>query len=222
MEESLVNSSEDMGVFISEPVDVSSDIYGEVKNYGSGFAPMFISIGLWIGALMLFFIIGVRPVDASKLSRPKIVFGRFIVYATFGIIEAIAITGGALFLGVEVTNIPIFMLFACLISLVFIGIIQLIHLLFGDLVSKGISVILVILQVAAAGGTFPVDLTKPFFIMIHPFLPFSYTIDGFREIISGGNWQSLFASTTILLVLLIVTWALSLIGCKRRLKKEVA
>jgi putative membrane protein len=90
---------------------------------------------------------------------------------------------------------------------------------FGDLISKGISVILVILQIAAAGGTFPVDLTKPFFILIHPFLPFSYTIDGFREIISGGNWQSLFASASILLVVLIVTWMLSLISCKRQLKQ---
>jgi putative membrane protein len=125
-------------------------------------------------------------------------------------------------LGVEVMNIPIFMAFACLISLVFIGIIQLIHLVFGDLISKAISVILVILQIAAAGGTFPVDLTKPFFIMIHPFLPFSYTIDGFREIISGGNWPSLFASASILLAVLIVTWMLSLIGCKRQLKQEVA
>jgi putative membrane protein len=99
---------------------------------------------------------------------------------------------------------------------------QLLHLVFGDLVSKAISVILVILQIASAGGTFPVDLTNPFFIMIHPFLPFSYTIDGFREIISGGNWQSLFVSASILLVVLIVTWMLSLLGCKMQLKQEVA
>jgi uncharacterized phage infection (PIP) family protein YhgE len=58
--------------------------------------------------------------------------------------------------------------------------------------------------------------------MIHPFLPFSYTIDGFREIISGGNWQSLFVSASILLVVLIVTWMLSLISCKRQLEQEVA
>jgi putative membrane protein len=219
MEENLVNSPEEMGAFIAEPVSVSPSIYGEVNSFGAGLSPLFMSIGLWIGSLMLFFVIRVKPSKAAQMSRSQIVFGRYINYLSFGIIEALAITGGALWIGIEVTNIPIFMLFACLVSLVFLGIIQFVHLLFGDLVSKGLCVILVILQVSAGGGTFPVELTRPFFVAIHPFLPFSYSIDGFREIISGGNWQSLIATGLILFSILIGVWILSLLCCKRRSKR---
>jgi YhgE/Pip-like protein len=218
--EAVTVSPEDMGAFIAEPVIVSSDIYGEIGNYGTGFSPLFMSLGLWIGALMLFFLIQVRSPQAAGLSRAQNVFGRFIVYGTFGIAEVLAITGGALLLGVEVVSIPVFMLFAWVVSLVFVGIMQLVHLLFSDLVSKAICVILAILQISAGGGTFPVDLTGSFFVAIHPFLPFSYSIDGFREIISGGNWQSLSATVGILLAVLVVTWVLSLIACKWRLKSE--
>jgi putative membrane protein len=215
MEEKLVNKAEDMGEFIAAPVTISSHIYGEIQNYGTGFAPLFMSMGLWIGALMLFFLIPVQPPQAAQLSRVQIVWGRYIVYATFGALEALVITGGALLIGVEVISIPVFMLFAGFLSLVFIGIIQFIHLLLGDLMSKGLCVILVILQVSAAGGSFPVDLMGSFFIKIHPFLPFSYSIDGFREIISGGNWPALSITVAILLSLLVVTWILSGLSCKR-------
>jgi putative membrane protein len=179
------------------------------------------SLGLWIGGLMLFFIIPVKTPQNAQLSRGKIVFGRYFVLGTFGICEALAITGGALLLGVEAVNVPIFMLFACVLSLTFLGIFQLVHLLAGDLVSKAICIIVAIVQIAAAGGTFPVELTSPFFMAIHPYLPLTYSIDGFREIISGGNWSGLLGTTGIFAIILVCAWGLSLLVCKRKTERAV-
>lgn len=215
----LKASSDEMGGFVSHPVETEDAIYGDVENYGTGFSPLFMSLGLWLGALMLFFIINFRPSDVINPNRFQIVFGKYVVFATFAVLEALAISTGALLIGVHVTSIPIFIGFAVIVSLVFLSIIQCFHIVFGPLVSKAFSVLMVILQISSGGGTFPAELCGGFFDAIHPYVPFSYSIDGFREIISGGNGAMLFQDIGCLLIFMAIFFALSLIFCKKERRR---
>lgn len=212
---SLLNSSGEMGEFVSDPVEAEDVIYGDVANYGTGFAPLFMSLGLWLGALMLFFLIDVRPDDYLNRNRFSIVFGKYTVFASFALIEALAVSCSALLIGVSVTSIPMFILFTMTVSLTFVAVIQFLHLAFGFLVSKGLSVFLIILQISSAGGTFPAELCGGFFQTIHPYLPFSYTIDGFREVLSGGSLSGLIFDVGHLAFFAVILFALSLLVAKR-------
>src|SRR5699024_6489136 len=52
----------------------------------------------------------------------------------------------------------------------------------GDL----ISLVLLILQITASGGLYPMETTPALFQAINPVLPMTYLIDGLRVTISGG------------------------------------
>jgi len=73
---------------------------------------------------------------------------------------------------------------------------------FGN-VGKVISIILLVLQVAGSGGTFPIQLTPKFFQVIYPFLPFTYAISFARESI-GGVVESVLIKDVIMMCLYIV------------------
>lgn len=215
LNEKLINSSSSMSEFISKPVEINSDIYGNVTNYGAGFAPLFMSLGLWIGSLMLFFIICPANWGKPKGSSLQLVFGNYFALSIFALLEGTLIAIGALFMGLEVTNVPNFILFTLLISIVFTSIMQCLHIVFGELISKALCVLAVIVQIASSSGTFPVELTDRFFEKLNPFLPFTYSIDGFREIISGGNMKILEANIISLLSFALISFLLSIFFIKK-------
>lgn len=141
-------------------------------------------------------------------------FGKFTVVATFALIEVFAIVVYALLMDISIRSIPILILFTIITSMVFVSIIQLFHVAFGFLVSKALSVFMIIVQISSAGGTFPAELCGGFFEAINPYLPFTYSIDGFREIISGNDWSLLIRDIGYLLLFMAIFFALSLIVCK--------
>ena len=69
-------------------------------------------------------------------------------------------------------------------SIVFTAIVYSLVSIFGN-VGKAIGVILLVIQVAASGGTFPIQVTPPFFQYVNPFLPFTYAISALRETVGG-------------------------------------
>ena len=73
-------------------------------------------------------------------------------------------------------------------SVVFVNIIYTLTISFGD-VGKALAVVLLVIQVAGAGGTFPIEVTPHFFRMVNPMLPFTHAINAMRECVGGiyGN-----------------------------------
>ncbi|MEG1868090.1 MAG: YhgE/Pip domain-containing protein [Clostridiales bacterium] len=219
MDSKLINSSKDMSTFIADPEKTTTQTYGAVGTYGPGFAPFFLSLGLWIGALLIFFIVEVRPPEKLTTNSFKVVFGKLPTFLIIGILQAVAVALGALAIGVKVTNISAFILFSCLSALVFVVIMQNLNLLFG-LGGKAMAIIFLMLQLSSCGGTFPVELVPEFFKTINPFMPFTYTVDGYREIISGGDMSIVFQDVKVLLCVAAGFIILSLIGNKFGAKIE--
>ncbi len=102
-------------------------------------------------------------------------------------------------------------------SVVFTFIIYSLVSVFGN-VGKVVSIILLVLQVAGSGGTFPIQLTPKFFQIIYPFLPFTYAISFARESI-GGVVQSVLSRDIVILSTYIIVAILVSVFLKKPLNR---
>ncbi|WP_049040711.1 YhgE/Pip domain-containing protein, partial [Clostridium sporogenes] len=162
--------------FISNPVEIKENRIYPIPNYGSAMAPFFTTLSLWVGALILVSILSVDVKDIKGVKKLKVhekYFGRYFTFMTIGIFQALIVTLGDIYLlKVYVSNKPIFILFSIFISIIFSMIIYTLVSLFGN-VGKALGVILLVLQISASGGTFPIEVTPGFFQRINPLLPFT-------------------------------------------------
>lgn len=210
--------SEDMSKFMSEPVKLQEQPINHVPDYGTGFAPYFIPLSLWVGALIMFFIISSEVDERYRGSAISAIMGKFMVYAFVGALQAAAssfILLNILHLGVK--NTALFYGFNILMSWVFIAIIQCMISLFGD-AGRFLSLALLMLQLTSCGGTFPMELVPNFFNYINPYLPMTYTVSALREIISGIDYGVLGRDIVVLTGFMMAFMLISII-LKSRMEK---
>ncbi|NFF68826.1 YhgE/Pip family protein [Clostridium sporogenes] len=207
--------------FISNPVEIKENRIYPIPNYGSAMAPFFTTLSLWVGALILVSILSVDVKDIKGVKKLKVhekYFGRYFTFMTIGIFQALIVTLGDIYLlKVYVSNKPIFILFSIFISIIFSMIIYTLVSLFGN-VGKALGVILLVLQISASGGTFPIEVTPGFFQRINPLLPFTYAVSGMREAVGGVIEGILLRDIVILLIYFTLSILLALL-LKKKLEK---
>ena len=216
---SLVSNSDTMSKFVSDAVKVEDSPLHHVKNYGTGFAPYFISLSLYVGAMLMFFVISAKVdpnISANKASR---VVGKFFSYGYIGVFQAVLAAIIVLCLGLHPKNILLYFLFLIFMSYVFIAINQCLVFLLGS-AGRMLAIVLLILQLTASGGTFPNDLVPKFFNVINPFMPFTYTISALREIISGVDYSVVGIDFCVLLLIMGVCITLSVLFLDRAQKMQ--
>lgn len=206
----LVAGNKIMGDFASDPVKVKNDPLFEVKQYGYGLAPNFMSLGLWVGALLMFFVLNDEVQEDMKVSAGSVVLGKYFTYALIGVAQAVSLSLFVLKLGLTPPNVKIYIAFNIFLSLVFIAIIQNLIFVMGD-VGRVLAIVILILQLTSSGGTFPRELLPKFFRVINPILPFTYSISAMREINSGIDFNVLNKDIRILSLYLILSLALTLL-----------
>src|SRR5699024_10622711 len=157
-EASDVNATDDTYNMMANPIDVGNEKINEVPNYGTGFAPYFLSLGLFVGALLLSIVYPLREPSVVPSSGMNWFLKKFIGLFTIGILQAL-IASGILLLGlkIEVQSVPLFILFAILTSLVFITLVQFLVTCFDD-PGRFMAIIILILQLTTSAGTFPLEL----------------------------------------------------------------
>ncbi|EPY2272553.1 YhgE/Pip family protein [Clostridium sporogenes] len=207
--------------FISNPVEIKENRIYPIPNYGSAMAPFFTTLSLWVGALILVSILSVDVKDikgAKKLKVHEKYFGRYFTFMTIAIFQALIVSLGDIYLlKVYVSNKPIFILFSIFISIIFSMIIYTLVSVFGN-VGKALGVILLVLQISASGGTFPIEVTPGFFQRINPLLPFTYAVSGMREAVGGVIEGMLLRDIVILLIYFTLSILLALL-LKKKLEK---
>jgi putative membrane protein len=219
MNDNLKASADDMANFLSDPVELNDEPMYELPNYGTGFTPYFIPLSLWVGALLMFLMIPTEVNKKYKNSPWSIVFGKYTLLGTAGILQAIITSLVVLFgLKLQVQSIPQFIGFNILTSLAFVAIVHCMINIFGDDVGRFFGLVLLMLQLTSCGGTFPMELVPKFFNSLHAWLPMTYAISGLREIISGADY-SVLNMDIIILCSLIVTFLLISIAFKSRSEK---
>jgi putative membrane protein len=180
---------------IANPVNVKEKNWHKVPNYATGFAPYFLSLSLWVGAMILFTMLDLYEVPRRLGNRSV----SFPVVALIGCLQAVICSAAlTLGLGIDVQLPGWLYLFTCLMSLTFIAINQTLVVYLGN-VGRFLGIVLLIFQLASSGGTYPLSLSPKFFQMIHPWLPMAYTVHGLRAILSSGNVDAVMEDGTILL-----------------------
>lgn len=200
--------------FLSKPVDMKTETLYPIENYGSAMAPFYSVLASWVGLTLL---VSIFKFDCiGEYSSAEVYFGRmalFLINAFFqGLIIAV---GDLLFLRIYCLNPILFVCGLIFTSIVFTFIVYTLVSVFGN-VGKVIAIILMILQVAGSGGTFPIQLTSKFFIAINPFLPFTYAISFLREAIGGIYFPALRKDIIVLIVFAVISIIIGIF-----LKKQV-
>ncbi|MBM7600256.1 putative membrane protein [Virgibacillus halotolerans] len=178
--------------FFAEPVELHENKLFPIENYGTGMTPFYTVLSLWVGGLLLISLLATDVVGEEKFTSKQVYFGRLLTFLTIGLLQTLVVTLGDMFLiHVDVAHPVWFVVFGLLISMVFMTIVYTVVSVFGD-VGKAMAIVLLVLQLAGSGGTYPVVLLPKFFQIINPYLPFTYAIDLMRETVGGIVWERVF------------------------------
>ncbi len=210
----LVNSSQAMADYISDPVTVLDEPINPVPDYGTGFTPYFVPLSLWVGAILMFFIISPKADPRFAAGSIQSVIGKYLSYAFIGFLQAVMVGAVVFALGLKVNHIGLYFFTIIVMSFTAIAIVQALISLLGD-PGRLIAIVLLILQLTADAGTFPLELVPNFFRVINPFMPFTYCVSALREAISGSNVMLIWQCIGILAIFLGAFLLLSILFKKR-------
>ncbi|MEK7017795.1 YhgE/Pip domain-containing protein [Bacillus sp. FSL R9-9410] len=188
----------------ASPVKVKTEKMAEVPNYGTGFTPYFLSLGLFVGALLLSIVYPLRDTVGVPKSGFSWFISKFGVLLSVGIIQAIVADVILLFgLGVEVQSIPYFILFSIVTSLAFIALIQCLVTAFGD-AGRFIAILTLIIQLTTSAGTFPLELIPKYLQPFNAWLPMTYSVSGFKAVVSSGDFNFMWQNIGILMIFIVL------------------
>lgn len=201
----IQNDPEALGSFMSSPVEVETNVLYGIANYGSAMTPFYTTLALWVGATILVAVLRVHvdeDENIKNITPGQSYLGRFLLFMLLGLIQATIICMGDLyFLQIQCLHPLLFFVAGWVSSFVYTMLIYTLTVSFGD-VGKAIAVILLVVQVAGSGGTFPIEVTPQFFQNVYPFLPFTHSINAMRETVAGMyEWK--FAAELLMLCLYI-------------------
>jgi len=180
-------NTEELASFISAPVTIGTvDLY-PIENYGSAMSPFYSVLSIWVGALILVAIIHVKvhPFGGYNITSVQTFFGRYLTFFLIGQAQALLITLGDLFfIGIQCLHPFKFWLAASFTSFVFTMITYSLTVAFEN-VGEAVAVVIMVIQVAGAGGTFPIQCLPTVYQAIYKYLPFTYAMDALRECVGG-------------------------------------
>lgn len=179
------------GAFLAHPVDVQTFRLFPLPNYGSGMNPFYTVLAIWVGCLLLVSVLSTDPSSFLEANERERYVGRLLTFWTLNALQAMVVTAGAAFIlpNIFVREPGWFMVFGLLCGFVFMAVVFSLVSLFGN-VGKAMAIVLLVLQIAGAGGTYPIELIPPFFQQLNPWLPFTYAIDVMREAVGGMVWEN--------------------------------
>lgn len=213
----LSQDTDVLSSFIASPVEVNRTALYHVENYGSAMAPFYTSLAIWVGATVLAALMSVYVEDSRRrklhnLKEYQVYLGRYILFAVIGLAQAgLICLGDLFFLGIQCVHPFLFMFAGIFASIVFGNIIYTLTATFGD-IGKALAVIIMVIQVAGSGGTFPIEMMPKLFKLTYPLMPFKHSMSAMREAIAGtyGNtyWEALAYLAIYLIISLIIGIAL--------------
>lgn len=201
---------------ITTPVALDRHALFPADNFGSQMAPLYTTLSLWIGSLLM--MVAIKPAVSKRglaeLDNPKpreLYFGRYCVVAVLSLLQTTCVgLGNMLFLGVQVSHPLLFMVCFWVSGLVYSLFIYTLVLAFANL-GKAIAVLFLILQVTAGGGAYPLQVLPEFFQIASPFMPATHTINAMRAAMMGIYNGDFFTEMGMLLLFVLPSLLLGLV-----------
>ncbi|MGW1190119.1 YhgE/Pip family protein [Streptomyces sp. NPDC002559] len=203
---------------MADPVQLASESLHKAPNYGTGFAPYFIPLSLWVGAMVAYMLI--QPLNrralAAGASAWRIAFAGWLPVAAIGLLQVAALMAVLHWgLGLQMTRAAGTIAFLALVTCCFAAIVQWLNARFGA-AGRILVLAVLMLQLTSAGGTYPVQTSPGFFNAIHPYLPMSYIVEGLRRLITGGGLGPVWQGSAVLLAFTAGALALTAVAARRK------
>lgn len=201
---------------LAAPVALDRQAVYHIKNYGSAMAPFYTTLSIWVAGIVLAAMLkaNVDETDVKALGNPRLhelYLGRYAFFALLAFAQATLVCAGdLLFFGIQCEHPFQFMLVGWLAGFVFSNMIYTLTVSFGD-IGKAIAVVLLVMQVAGSGGTFPIEMTADFFQAVYPFLPFTHAINAMHAAMAGAYGMEFWIELGTLSLYLIPSLALGLV-----------
>lgn len=208
------DQTKDLSQVIADPVGIKNVSQAEAGSYGAGLAPFFLALAMWIGIFML--MQAMRPITqralASNAPAWKIAIGGWLPFFAVAVVQASSLYLAVRFgLGLETAHPVATWGLLLLAALAFTALIQGIVALLGT-VGKFVVLILLVLQLVTAGGTFPWQTTPEPLHALHEILPMGYVVTGMRHLIYGIDLAALIPVVAALLLYTLVGALLAILA----------
>ncbi|KOT77753.1 membrane protein [Streptomyces rimosus subsp. pseudoverticillatus] len=203
---------------MSNPVELASKSMHKAPNYGTGLAPYFIPLSLWVGAMVAYMLLAPLGKRALAAGAPgwRIALGSWLPAFAIGVVQVLALMAVLHWgLGLEMERAGATIGFLLLATAAFTAIIQFFGAQFGP-AGRVLTLVVLMLQLTSAGGTYPVQTSPGFFGAIHPFLPMSYVVDGLRRLITGGDLGIVWQGSIVLAAFTVGALALTSLTARSR------
>ncbi|MET9718851.1 YhgE/Pip domain-containing protein [Streptomyces rochei] len=203
---------------MADPVRLASESLHRAPNYGTGFAPYFIPLSLWVGAMVAYMLIPPmnRRALAAGASAWRIALAGWLPVVALGVLQTAALMAVLHWaVGLEMVRAAGTVGFLCLVTACFAAIVQWLNARFGA-AGRILVLALLMLQLTSAGGTYPVQTSPGFFNALHPFLPMSYVVEALRRLITGGGTAPVWQACAVLAAFTAAALALTALSARRR------
>ncbi|MFD7401408.1 YhgE/Pip family protein [Streptomyces sp. NPDC059866] len=203
---------------MADPVQLASKTLHKAPNYGTGFAPYFIPLSLWVGAMVAYMLIPPlnRRALATGASAWRIALAGWLPVLAIGVLQTVALMSVLHWaVGLEMARAAGTVGFLFLVTACFAALIQWLNARFGA-AGRILVLALLMLQLTSAGGTYPVQTSPGFFNALHPFLPMSHIVEALRRLISGGGLEPVWHACVVLAAFTAGALALTALSARRR------
>ncbi len=202
---------------ISDPVAIDTSAFTSAGDYGAGLAPFFAALAGWIGIYALFLI--VKPISrraVTALRSPiRIALAGWLTPALLGSVGMVALFGVlALALGFGFANPLSTLGIMVLASFTYAAIILALNVWLGS-VGQFVGLVLMVLQLVTAGGTFPWQTLPAPLASLHHLLPMGYVVDAMRQMMYGGDLTRVGVDVGVLLLWMGGALAIAALGVAR-------
>ena len=210
----LNGDAKELATFLSKPVKVDEHYYYQIANYGSSMSPFYSVLAIWVGMTILVSLMKVHVNDAEYLNdaRPHQLFwGRYLIFFLLSQLQVLVIVLGDLYLlKIQCLHPFAFWAVAALTGFTFSLLIYSLTISFGD-IGKALAVVIMVLQIAGSGGTYPIEALPGFFRQAYIFFPFPYAINAMRECIGGMYHHDIFVYLAELSLFIVVALVIGMI-----------
>jgi putative membrane protein len=198
-----VQADDDTFDMMGEPVTVEKEEINTVPNYGTGFAPYFVSLGLFVGALIISIVYQLKEPAVWPQSALQWFLSKLGIIAIIGMVQAVLVDVILLVgLDIQVKSVPLFILTSIITSMVFVTLIQMLVTTMAD-AGRFVAILILIIQLTTSAGTFPLVLIPEALQPFSAFFPMTYTVQAFKAVISSGDFSYMWQNNLILLAYML-------------------
>jgi putative membrane protein len=174
---------------LANPVGVDTDFTHHAATFGTGFAPFFLPLALFIGALIIWMLLTPLQTRAivNGLGALRVVLASYWPALLLGVCQVVLMYAVVHFgVGLQAKYAAGMVAFLALIAATFVALIQAFNAVLGVAVGRVVALAFLMFQLVSSGGVYPVETTAKPFQFLHPYDPMTYAVNGLRQLTVGG------------------------------------